>query len=310
MTHKKLFIGILALALAVGGVSIARADNDREKENRGNDSHQNEREARLVGSSLEVHITDSGKVLVRGAKVASVSGSTITATTTWGSVAMNWTVTTDSNTKLLRRYGGSSAMTEIAVGDFISFQGNLVTGTASPMTVLAKTIKDWSVQKKNATFEGTVSSISGTTFVLATKKDGNITVSTVAGTQYMKNGSTGAFADIAVNGKVAVTGLYNNLTHTLEASKVSVKTTVVQPQAMTKEGKLVSIAGTTAPTSFVIKSGDTNYTVRVSASTSILKNNWLTASLANFVVDNTVRVYGVVNADNTIDATVVRNTNL
>ncbi len=303
MTLKKLFIGMMVFALVIGGASVARADNDRD-----DDGRKNEREARLVGSSLEVHITDSGKVLVRGAKVASVSDSTITATTMWGSAVMNWTITSDANTKLIRRYGGASAMNEITVGDYISFQGSLVTGTASPMTVLAKTIKNWSVQKKNATFEGTVSSVSGSTFVMSTKKDGNITVTTTGTTQFMKNSATATLADVTVNSKVVTTGLYNNLTHTLDASKVVVK--IAEPQAMTKEGTLVSIAGTTAPTTFVLASGNTNYTVRISASTSVLKNNWLSATLSSFAVNNKVRVYGVVNADNTIDATVVRNTDL
>ena len=157
---------------------------------------------------------------------------------------MNWTITSDANTKLIRRYGGASAMNEITVGDYISFQGSLVTGTASPMTVLAKTIKNWSVQKKNATFEGTVSSVSGSTFVMSTKKDGNITVTTTGTTQFMKNSATATLADVTVNSKVVTTGLYNNLTHTLDASKVVVK--IAEPEAMTKEGTLVSIAGTTA----------------------------------------------------------------
>lgn len=191
MTLKKVFIGLMAFTLAIGGASIARADNDRD-----DDGRKNEREARLVGSSLEVHITDNGKVLVRGAKVASISGSTITATTMWGSAVMNWTVTSDADTKLIRRYGGASAINEITVGDYISFQGSLVTSTASPMTVLAKTIKNWSVQKKNATFEGTVTSVSGSTFVMSTKKDGSITITTTATTQFMKNSSTATLADV------------------------------------------------------------------------------------------------------------------
>lgn len=304
MNYKKLFTLGLAIALAIGGATIARADNN------GNESQEfgrNEREARDVGSTLEVHISNNGKTLVRGAKVTAVATNSITATTTWGANIVTWTVTTDSNTKLIRRYGGSSAMTEIAVGDFISFQGTL-SSSASGMTVLAKTVKDWSIQKKNATHEGTVSSISGATFVIAKNNGVNVTVNTTGSTQFMKNNVAGVFADITVGAKVTATGIFNNLTNTLDASKVVIK--ITQPEAMTKEGKIVSIAGTTAPTTFVLLANGTNYTVKISATTSVLKNNWLAASLTNFAVDNTVRVYGVVNADNTIDATVVRNTNL
>jgi hypothetical protein len=310
MHYKKLIIGTLAFALvAFGSAAIARADNDRNDDSKHEkDDSKHEKEARSVGSTLEVHITDGGKVLVRGAKVTAISGSTITANTAWGSANVSWNVNTDSNTKYIRRYDGASMFSEIAVGDFISFQGTLVSGTASPMTVTAKTIKDWSIQKKNATFDGTVSSVSGTTFVIATKKNGNITVNTSSSTQIMKNSSTGAFADITVGRTVAVTGLYNNLTNVLESSKVIVR--IEQPKAMTKEGTLKSIAGTTAPTTFVLTIDNTDYTVKVASNTSVLTNNWLNASLTNFVVGNKVRVYGVVNTDNTIEATVVRNTNL
>ena len=95
MNYKKLFTLGLAIALAIGGATIARADNN------GNDSQEfgrNEREAREVGSTLEVHISNNGKTLVRGAKVTAVATNSITATTTWGANIVTWTVTTDSNT--------------------------------------------------------------------------------------------------------------------------------------------------------------------------------------------------------------------
>ena len=297
---KKILGGTLALALLMGGAATALADNN-------NDFGHNEREARSVGSTLEVHITNGGKVLVRGAQVTALGTNSITATTTWGGTVMTWTVNTDGSTKYARRFGGNSGMSEIAVGDYISFQGSL-TGTGSNMTVLAKNIKDWSEQKKNGTFEGTVSSISGTSFVLASKNRGDITVNTSAATTYKKGDATGSFADIVVGGTVTATGLYNNQAKTVDASKITVK--VVAPQAMTKEGTVKSIAGTTAPTTFVLTANGTDYTVKVATTTSILTNNWLTSSLTSIAVNHNVRVYGVVNADNTIDATVVRDTNL
>ncbi len=301
MTMKKLLLGVLSLAFVLGGVSVARADNDSK------DFSKNEREARDVGSTLEVHISNGGKVLVRGAVVTAVNGSTITATTTWGPSVMTWNVTTDGSTKLIRRFGGNSTITEIAIGDFISFQGTLTNGGTS-MTVLAKTIKDWSIQKKNATFEGTVASVTGSTFVLTSKNRGNVTVTTTATTEIKKGDVAGVFSDITVGSSVTATGILNNISTTLDASKVVVK--IVKPEAMTKEGVVKSIASTTAPTTFVLSSGGIDYTVKVATSTSILTNNWLATSLTNLAVNHNMRVYGVVNADNTIDATVVRDTNL
>ncbi len=321
MAYKKIFVGVLALSVITsaalfGSSAIVKAENENHgnnNENRGsevNDSRKHEKEAKLVGSTLEVHITNNGNVLVRGAKVTAVSGNTVTATTMWGSANITWAVNTDGNTKLLRKYGGASVLSEIAVGDFVSFQGSLITGTATPMTVLAKTLKNWSIQKKNATFEGIVGTKTGTSFVLMTNNQGNITVNTSATTQIKKSDdSTGVFADIPNSSKVVATGLYNNLTKTLEASMVKVKQ-VAPASAVTKEGTIKTAPGTTAPTTLVMTSGGTDYTVRIVTGTSILTNNWLTASLTNFTVNNSIRVYGTVNADNTIDATVVRNTNL
>ncbi|MEN9582628.1 MAG: hypothetical protein RL641_582 [Candidatus Parcubacteria bacterium] len=315
MLNKKLFLGMLAFAIiALSGTAIARADNNnsgnenQEKKSSMDDWGKNDREAKEVGSTLEVHITNNGNVLVRGAKVTAINGSSLTATTTWGSSSMTWTINTDSSTKLIRRFGGTSTISEISVGDFVSFQGSLVAGTSTPMTVLAKTLKNWSVQKKNSTFEGIVTSLGGSSFIIATNNSGNITVNTTSSTQFMKNGVAGTLADITITSKITATGLYNNLTKTLDASKVAVK--IPKPESMNKEGTLKTIAGTTAPTTFVLTSGGTDYTVRIATTTSVLTNNWLSASLTSFAVNHNIRVYGVVNADNTIDATVVRDTNL
>ena len=315
--YKKIVLGMFAIAALVFGYSsFAKADNERGQNgqsNRGNENQmehadQNDRDARDAGTKLEVHLTDNGKVIVRGAKITAINGTSLTATTTWGSVVMSWTVNTDNSTNFVRRFGGSSGVSEMAVGDIISFKGNLVSGTASPVTVLAKTLKDWSIQKKNATFEGNVSSITGTSFVLARNNNTSVTVNTTSATQITKGNLAGVFADITVGAKVSTTGIFNNLTNVLDASKVNVK--ILQPEAMTKEGTIKSIAGTTAPTTLVLTSGGTDYTVRIVATTSILTNNWLNSTLTNFVIGNNIRVYGIVNADNTIDATVIRNTNL
>src|SRR3989338_1472128 len=65
--------GAVLTALAFAPI-IASADNDKNK-------GENNRPA---SQRVEVAIADSGNVLVRGAKVTAVSGSTITVTTTAG----------------------------------------------------------------------------------------------------------------------------------------------------------------------------------------------------------------------------------
>src|SRR5262245_18507273 len=109
--------GLTGITL-LGSAAFAVADNDNDHPHK-------------VGSTLEVHISDNGKVLVRGAEVTAVKGGTITAANTWGSANMTWTVNTTADTHFVRKNGGASAINEVSVGDFISFQGMLVTTSAN-----------------------------------------------------------------------------------------------------------------------------------------------------------------------------------
>lgn len=298
------YAGTVALFLASLALFVVQADNEQER------GEKQFKEAQAIGSTLEIHITDKGKVLVRGAKVASISGNTINTTITWGSAIFNWAVVTDSSTEFVRRYGGASGVSEISVGDFISFQGALDTSVASPITVKAKIVKDWSIQKVRATFYGIVKSVDATakSFVLASEDKGDITVMVSDSTKIKKGSGTGVFADIAIGAKVTAAGLFNNLSKVLEANEIKIHL----PTAIrtTLEGKIKSISATTSPATIVVTSEDKDYTVNVSIGTSILNKSWLKADLSSFKVGDKIRVYGTVNADLTVDATVVRNTSL
>ncbi len=297
----------LAFALVIGAVVPAYADNDKDK-----DEHKQALEAREVGSMLEVHITDKGNVLVRGAKVTAISGNTISAATTWGSASISWNVVTDSGTEFIRRFGGKSSISEISVGDLVSFNGTLQTSVASPFTVQAKIVKDWSVQKQNATFSGTVQSVDATTqsFVLAAEKRGNITVLVSTTTVIRKGDSAGAFSDIVAGVKATASGLYNNLTSRLEAEKVIIQ--VPKPVTMTLEGKIKTPpVNPAAPSTMVATFKDRDYTVNIATDTSILNVFWLRIPLTSLKAGDNVRIYGLVNtASSTIDATVIRDTSV
>jgi hypothetical protein len=310
MKNKKIILGLgsifLGLALIFSVGSFVKADN----ENNHGDNNENEQKTQVhnVGSTLEVHIFDDGKVLVRGAKVTGVSGNTISAITAWNNANLNWTVNTDGSVQVLRRFGGMASISEIANGDFVSFSGTLSAGPT--FTVNANVVKDWSIQKAHATFVGTVSSINvgAQNFVLASEDRGSVTVQVNSMTKIMKGDSTMAFADIVVGGKVSAGGLYDNQNHIVTADMVKIYLPAIV--RTTIEGKVTSIAGIIAPTNFMLHSGDKDYKVNVGVDTSILNTDWLRTTLAKFAIGNTVRVYGTVHADNTVDATVVRDTSV
>lgn len=270
------------------------------------DGMKQNKEAHANGSTLEVHILDSGKILVRGAKVTSVSGSTVNAATTWGSVSLAWAVNTDTSTEWVRRFGGSSSVSEISVGDFISFHGDLVTTTASPVTVNADVVKDWSIQKRHATFNGTVKSVDAANmkFVISSEDRGDVNVSVSSSTKIMKGDSVAAFADIAVGARVMAGGLYDSVSKVLSADMVK----IYMPEAVrtTLEGTIKAVNAS----SLVITTEDKDYTVNIGADTSVLNSIWLKTILGNFKVGDNIRVYGTVNANLTVDATVVRDTSL
>jgi Domain of unknown function (DUF5666) len=300
---KRSFAGYALLATLVatygGGALTAWADNN----NGGGDQM---RQAGMVGSTLEVHIMNSGKVLVRGAKVTGISGNTVNAMTAWGSANLNWAVVTDGSTDFVRRSGGASAVLEIKVGDFVSFQGTLDSSQASSLSVKASVVKDWSIQKMNASFSGTVQSVntSAMSFVLATQARGNITVMASTATNIMKGETAATFADIMAGSKVAVQGVWDTVANTFAATSVQVRAVKPASTTTTIEGKIKSVSP------LVVTSDGTDYTVNIVAGGSVLDSHRLQVALANFKMGDEIRVYGTINANGTIDATVIRDTSI
>ncbi|MDO8482637.1 MAG: hypothetical protein Q7S86_02350, partial [bacterium] len=264
---------------------------------------------RSVGSKLEIHISDDGMALVRGAKVTAIAGNVISASTVWGSTSLLWTIQSDSATNVIRRSGGQSNLSEISIGDFVSFQGKLVT-TSGNLTVNAKILKNWSVQKKNVSFIGKVLSLGANSFVLSADEHGQVTVNT-ASAVITKNDAAVTLAVINIGDKVMAKGLFDETLRVLSADKVKVYVDKASEQHVF-EGKLKAIAGTTLPTSITLTLGDDDnkdVTVNIPAGISIVGRFYLTVSLSDFKVGDKVRVWGL-REGTTIDATVVRNVNL
>jgi hypothetical protein len=237
MKNKKLMYVLPGLMLLVGVslfANFAKADNENEHSNKMFGSvmplfkaeFKNDREdAKLNGTTLEVHISDNGTVLVRGAKVTGVSGNTVSASTTWGTMAMNWTVNVTSSTSFVRRNGSANMMSEISVGDIVSFTGPMTAGSNSAFSVEAKVLKDWSIQKQNfrSSIEGSIKSMSGNTLpasLVVTAGNGkDYTVSVPASASILSSSWVAVpYSSFAVNQKVAVYGLVNDSNLTVSAT--------------------------------------------------------------------------------------------
>jgi hypothetical protein len=204
-------LGLIMAALALFPLSAAYAHDEGSNKS---------------GTKVEVNLNGDGSALVRGAKVTAVSGSTISATTNYGSSQLAWTVKTDGNTKFNANKGSSTGLANIAVGDTVSFSGSL-DQSVSGLTVNAKVVKDWNHVESKKTLSGIVTSINTTLNSFTLSHDNATTsVQTNSATDFdLSNGGDGTFASIFLNAKVKVQGLFNASSSVLTATKIHIATT-------------------------------------------------------------------------------------
>jgi len=81
---------------------------------------------------LEVHIANTGLMLLRGARVVSISGTVIRVGMTWDSADFVWMLETNYNTKFTTSKGEKGALKDIEVGDIVTVTGQLTGGDAEP----------------------------------------------------------------------------------------------------------------------------------------------------------------------------------
>src|SRR5262249_14283279 len=102
--------------------------------------------ALFLGANADgaIVISSKGGIEVAGATVTNVAGSVIQATTNLGSVVLNWSLNTDSSTKISGS-GNATTSASLKTGDNVSFSGSL-TSIGSSWNVTAKAIHDFSLK--------------------------------------------------------------------------------------------------------------------------------------------------------------------
>lgn len=203
-------LGVFAVIAALALFPLtSHADNGSKKSDK-------------AATGVEVVLGTNGSALVRGAKVTSVSGSTINATTNYGSSKLDWTVKTDGSTEFTAHKGSATGLSQIAVGDIVSFRGS-IDQAQSGLTVNAKVVKDWTQLESNKSISGIITSINATLNSF-TVSHGNstTTVQTNSSTNFDLNGKDGSFASLFLNAKVKVKGLFSASSSVLTASEVDV----------------------------------------------------------------------------------------
>lgn len=156
------------------------------------------------------------------------------------------TVLTDSNTKFRRRFWGDSSVSEISVGDWVNVKG---TWTDNNQTTLQATwIRDVSIQKRKGTFIGNITSMSGSTFVLASQNRGNQTVTYSSTTQIVDNANNSiSSSSLKVGDRVRVKGMWDRKFSTI-TEVTQIKDFSVGPNASASASPSPSASATPSAT--------------------------------------------------------------
>ncbi|MDD5430910.1 MAG: hypothetical protein PHP03_01675 [Candidatus Pacebacteria bacterium] len=263
----------------------------------------------------EIHITKDGKVEAQGLLVQQIAGTTIFSKTSWGGGNfLRFTITTNSSTKILRRYGEVMPFSEISVGNYIVVKGTISSGSDSLM-IAASEITNMSSLTGQMSFSGTVVSIiSSNSFTMNDKKLGVITVDISNTNDIVKGNITILSSNIKVGDKVtSVTGTYNYDTKILKAQRVKIYRNMAPFKPKNFTGVLKTAPGTVFPMTVIVTIGGKNYNVKLSETTEIRKNNKSKTQISRFAADDRVKLYGHIEETeemNIIDAEIIRNLDL
>lgn len=183
----------------------------------------------LVGEHVTVlgswdktqHIVTATKIVVAADKinvltgtVSGINGGTLTI------VARGTTYKVDAtNAKTVRRFNASMKLSDIQIGDIVQVKGVMQTSTS----ITATDVRDLSLQARHGQFNGTVQSISGTSFVITTEHKGTQTINTTSSTMYKHLGKTAAFTDIAVGSRLRVYGVWNTTNKNVTAKLIVIR---------------------------------------------------------------------------------------
>lgn len=197
-----------------------------------------------AGSSLS--IAPSGQIIVKGARVVSVYGSTIVAETGWGVAKISFAVQTSGSTRFVPELSSAQALAAIRPGHTISFSGELSGSLARP-TVLATVVKDTELVQESVSVVGTVKSIDAdnSIFILA-GTNGDVTVQVPSSALMSRNGNHAEISDIEIGDSAKVQGALATDSKVLTASRASLvirENEAPEVVEKTKEGMFSALIG-------------------------------------------------------------------
>lgn len=257
----------------------------------------------------EVTITKDGAVSVTNVKVMQIFGSTFATRLYWDDAFIRLTVKTNNKTNFFRGTGESTTLSEIAEGDTLDITGVIDPGSA--LTIMAYTIRNSSVQKKQTVLSGKVVSVdlSSRKFGLETKKYGIINVTATSTTKFLKGSRLLDLEHIKIGDTIdQASGDYDLNTKNLVAKVVTIFVDLNYYKPKNFTGKFQEVSDN----SVKVLVGGVLYTVNTTDKTTILNKSKTATLLSRFVSGDSVILYGAIREvdEPIIDAEVIRNINL
>lgn len=153
-----------------------------------------------------------GRAAIGSGKLTAKNGMTLTVVKD----GKSYTVVTDSNTQLRRRFWGKATLDEMQVGDTLNVVG--LWADDAKTTINAKMVRDASIEKRFGVFVGVVKSLTASGWVMSTvsEKRPDVTVTVSSSTKFVnRKEETIGRSDIAVGHRVRVKGLWDRANNTV-----------------------------------------------------------------------------------------------
>ncbi len=243
---KFVLVSIFALSIVTPAYAIDFGVKARVEERMEDRQEKREERKEATKQGLLNRLFNRGnRVTIINGKVTIISGTTLTVEKD----GKTFTVNTDSNTQFRRKFWGSSSLDEFSVGNMVNVIGHWTDDSRT--TVLAKHVRNLSIQKRFGVFFGIVKSLSANGWVMSTTslKRADQTVTVSSNTKYTnRKEETISQSDVKVGARVRVRGLWDSSANTV--TEVTAVKNFSLPVKVTTTTPTVTVAATAtvAPT--------------------------------------------------------------
>lgn len=242
------------------------------------------------------------------AALTAMTGTEAPATLTVAASGVTYSVDVTKDTKLIRRFGAKSTLSEFVIGDILEIKGTFGSTTNST-SVTAQWIKNFSIQRAGGTFNGEITALdcANNKFTFDPDKRPVQTVKLSALTKILRGGVQITCNDLAVGERAVVIGLWRQSINQIDADRVIVK-------MRTLKGTISSITLTDGglPATLTMKrdKDDQTWTINVTSETHLFKKWLQEAAITDFQEGHEIQALGTVSAGNVMNAMIVRDLSL